>query len=99
MAKPARSADSTVRVDRATSGPISRLAQETGLPRKEIVARAVEELRRHRILLALNSGFAAMKKDSAAWREELEERADWAGVSVEWARRRSRRSKIGFESF
>jgi predicted transcriptional regulator len=77
MAKSIRPADSTVRVDRATSGAISRLAQETGLPRKEIVALAVERLRRHRILVSANAGFAAMRKDSAAWREELEERAGW----------------------
>jgi hypothetical protein len=77
MAKPARSADSTVRVNRATIGAISRLAQETGLPQKEIVALAVERLRRHRILASANAGFAAMKKDSLAWREELEERRGW----------------------
>jgi predicted transcriptional regulator len=86
MAKPARSADSTVRVDRATSGAIARLAQETGLPRKEIVALAVERLRRDRILASANAGFAAMKKDSGAWREELEERASWETTLVDGLR-------------
>lgn len=77
MAKPARSADTTVRVDRATSSAIAYLARETGVARKEIVALAVERLRRQRILESANAGFAAMKKDAAAWREELDERRSW----------------------
>ena len=66
-----------MRVDRATSGVIARLAREIGVARKEIVALAVERLRRHRVLESANAGFAAMKRDSAAWRDELEERAGW----------------------
>lgn len=84
--KPARSLDSTVRVDRATSGAISRLARETGLPRKEIVAVAVERLRRHRILTSANAGFAAMKRVPTAWREELEERTGWEATLADGLR-------------
>lgn len=75
--KPGRSADTTVRVDRATSSAIARIARETGVARKEIVALAVERLRRQRVLESANAGFAAIKKDSAAWSEELEERGIW----------------------
>jgi hypothetical protein len=77
MGTPSRSGDTTVRVDRSTSGVISRLSREIGLPRKEIIALAVERLRRHRVLASANAGFAAMKRDSAAWRDELEDRAGW----------------------
>ncbi|HEY6065013.1 MAG TPA: toxin-antitoxin system protein [Thermoanaerobaculia bacterium] len=77
MGKLARSNDSTVRVDRATSGAIARLARETGMARKDIVALAVERLRRQRILAAMNAGFAALRKDAAAWRDEIEERSAW----------------------
>lgn len=77
MAKPARSADTTVRVDRVTSSAIAYLARETGVARKEIVALAIERLRRQRILESANAGFAAMKKDAGVWREELDERGAW----------------------
>lgn len=77
MAKPARSADTTVRVDRATSSAIADLARETGVARKEVVALAVERLRRHRILESANAGFAAMKRDTGVWREEVDERGSW----------------------
>jgi hypothetical protein len=77
MAKPARSADTTVRVDRATSSAIADLARETGVARKEVIALAVERLRRHRILESANAGFAAMKRDAGIWREELDERGSW----------------------
>lgn len=76
MAKDIRSGDSTVRVDAATSAAISRFARESGLPRTKIVALAVEQLRRKRIMESANAIFAAMKKGSA-WREELEEREIW----------------------
>ena len=77
MAKPARSVDTTVRVDRATSSAIADLACETGVARKEVVALAVERLRRHRILESTNTGFAAIKRDARVWREELDERESW----------------------
>lgn len=56
---------------------LDRLARETGLVKKEIIARAVERMRRDRILEAANAGFAAMKSDAAAWSEELRERRRW----------------------
>jgi hypothetical protein len=37
----------------------------------------VEQLRRQRVLESANAGFAAIKRDSAAWREELKERGIW----------------------
>ena len=75
--KSGRSADTTVRVDRSTSSAIARIAREAGVARKEIVALAVEQLRRQRVLESANAGFAAIKRDSAAWREELEDRGIW----------------------
>jgi hypothetical protein len=77
MEKRTRSQDTTVRVDRRTSETIARLAKETGIARKDVVAQAVERLRRQRILESANIGFAAMKGDVAGWREELDERESW----------------------
>ena len=80
MASP-RSGDTTVRVDRATSAALARLAKETGAPRRELIALAVERLRRQRVLESANAGFAAMKKDRDALRDELEERRRWESAS------------------
>jgi hypothetical protein len=53
------------------------LARKTSVARKEIGALAVEQRRRQFVLESANAGFAAIKKDSAAWSKELEERRLW----------------------
>ena len=75
--EPIRSPDTTVRVGRRTSAAIARLARESGVARKDVVAQAVERLRRHRLLESVNQGFAAMKKERGAWRDEVDERQSW----------------------
>lgn len=75
--KTGRSPDTTVRIDRTTSGAIARIARESGVARKEVVAIAVERLRRQRVLESANAGFAAVKRDSDDWSKQLEERALW----------------------
>ena len=69
--------DTTVRIDKKTSAALARLAKETGRAKKEIVARAIDRMRRERILEAANAGFAAQKADPEAWAAELAERAEW----------------------
>jgi len=69
--------DTTVRIDRRTSSTLDRLARETGVAKKEIIARAVEQIRRERILEKANAGFAAMKNNPGEWSEELRERRRW----------------------
>ena len=66
-----------MRVDRHTSAAIARLAREAGVARKDIIAKAVENLRRQRLLESVNQGFAAMKRERGAWRDEVEERQKW----------------------
>ncbi len=39
--------------------------------------RAIEQYRRQRFLEELNAGFAALRNDPEAWKEELEEREEW----------------------
>src|SRR5450432_4021660 len=69
--------DANVRIDKRTDRLLDSLAKETGQAKKDIVARAIERLRRDPILDAMNAGYAAMKADSAAWRRELDERGVW----------------------
>jgi hypothetical protein len=78
-----RSPDTTVRIDRATSSAIARIARESGVARKEVVALAVERLRRQRVLESANAGFAAMKRDSGDWSRELEERGFWESTGAD----------------
>lgn len=66
-----------MRVDRRTSTAIARLARESGVSRKDVIAKAVENLRRHRLLESVNRGFAAMKRERGTWRDELDERQKW----------------------
>jgi methionine synthase II (cobalamin-independent) len=69
--------DTTVRIDRKTSAILESLARKKGQAKKEIIARAVERLRREEILDAANAGYATLKGDPGSWREELDERAPW----------------------
>jgi len=63
-------ATTTVRIDDRTNTTLDRLAQETGLAKKDLIRAAVERLRRERILTSANAGFAALRGDSVAWSEE-----------------------------
>lgn len=74
---PARVIDTTVRIDKGTSATLDSLAKKKGQTKKDIIAQAVERMRREEILEAANVGYAAMKSDPVAWREELGERALW----------------------
>jgi predicted transcriptional regulator len=77
MATSARAHDKMLRIDRRTDSVLSKLAKETGRAKKDLIAHAVERMRRERLLDAMNAGFAALKRDPAAWAEELEERLGW----------------------
>jgi predicted transcriptional regulator len=74
---PARVNDTTIRIDKGTSATLDSLAKKKGESKKDIIARAVERMRREEILEDANVGYAAMKSDPVVWREELEERALW----------------------
>jgi predicted transcriptional regulator len=82
MSVTARTHDTTVRIDKRTNSTLDRLARERGEAKKELIARAVERMRRDEMLEALNAGYAAMKADPDAWREEVEESALWESSSV-----------------
>jgi predicted transcriptional regulator len=83
MRAPARVDDTTVRIDKRTSAILDDLARTKGKAKKEIIARAIERMRREEILNAANAGYAAMKIDPAVWREELEERAVWESTTAD----------------
>jgi hypothetical protein len=46
-------------------------------PTRSPISQAVDLQRRKRILESANAGFAAMKREVTAWREELDDRKNW----------------------
>ena len=67
----------TVRVGSPTYDALRDLSRETGQSIQHVIALAVEEYRRHRILEMTNNAYAALREDPDEWREVLEERELW----------------------
>lgn len=70
-------ASPTVRVPEQTREILRELSNQSGVPIADLVARAVEKLRREYFLEATNKAFAALREDPVAWAAELQERAEW----------------------
>ncbi len=72
-----------VRVSEAAWRALKDLSERCGRTMQEIVDRAVEDYRRKLFLEEANRAFAALRKDSVAWQEELEERRAWDAVMAD----------------
>ena len=72
-----------VRVDERTHQTLRRLAKEMHTPMQEVVAVAIERLRRQRILELTNEAYAVLRADSVAWSEIEEERALWENTLMD----------------
>lgn len=70
----------TVRIRQDTHRTLRDIAVRTGRSLPDILEEAVESLRRQSFLQGLAADFSALREDSEAWQEELEERAAWDGV-------------------
>jgi len=66
-----------VRVTDETHAALRDLSRELDEPMQAVLARAVEEYRRHRILELSNQAYAALRADPIAWQEIQEERVAW----------------------
>jgi hypothetical protein len=66
----------TVRIDQETHGVLKRIALAEGQPLHHVLAEAVEGLRRHRFLAAVNHGYEDARR-SPGWEGMLAERAEW----------------------
>jgi predicted transcriptional regulator len=73
-------ATSTVRIRKETRDTLREIASRTGRSMPDILHQAVEKLRRQEFLRGLSEDFAALRDDSEAWQEELDERAAWDGT-------------------
>jgi len=70
-------ATTSVRIDGTTHDVLRQLAQEAGVPMREVLERAVECYRRQRFVEEANAAYAALRADGQAWQEEREEREAW----------------------
>ncbi len=66
-----------VRVSNTTHQMLRSLSKEVGESMQTIIEEAIEQYRRRIFLEGLNQDFKALKEDSEAWQEELEERKMW----------------------
>lgn len=67
----------TIRVPEPTREILRDLSRQSGEPISDLVAKAVERLRREYFLEATNRAFANLREDPGAWQEELDERDEW----------------------
>jgi predicted DNA-binding protein len=68
---------STVRITKGTKEILDEIASREGRPKSVILAEAVERYRRERFFRSLNDGYARLKADEKAWKDELKEREPW----------------------
>ena len=67
----------TVRVTDETREILREIAKSEGVSMQAVLEHAVEEYRRQRFLERVNTSYASLRKDRAAWSENLAESADW----------------------
>jgi hypothetical protein len=70
-------ATTTIRVAITDRNAAQELAKQTGQSQLEVVHEALEIYRRSLLLASMNQGFAELRRDPAAWEEEMSEREGW----------------------
>jgi hypothetical protein len=68
---------SNVRISESTHAALRSLATEGGETMQAVLDRAVEEYRCRRLWDQVEVAASDLRKDSAAWKEELTERQAW----------------------
>jgi hypothetical protein len=67
----------TIRIAEADHAVLSEMSKTSGKPMSAILADAIQELRRTRLLRQTNEAYARLRQDPKAWREETAERSLW----------------------
>mgnify|MGYP001128086474 CR=1 FL=1 len=67
----------TVRVSEETHRALKEISEARQESMTDVLAEAVERLRREELIRRTNEAYAALQKDSKAWEELLSERAEW----------------------
>ena len=66
-----------VRIRSRTYLALREIAERTGQSMQDVLDQAVEALRRRVMLEEANVAYAALRRNRARWRQELQERAAW----------------------
>lgn len=67
----------TTRITAQAHEKLRRLAEESGQTMLEILDQALEEYRRHHLLVESNKAYSFLRSKPEAWGEEIEERSAW----------------------
>jgi predicted DNA-binding protein len=67
----------TVRISEKTHEDLRSIANQTGEPMAEVLAKAIESYRRKVFMEQFNAAYAALHADSKAWQQEQDEHATW----------------------
>lgn len=70
----------TIRVTWQTHQLLQELARQSDSSMQTVLAQALEQYRRQRLLEATNTAYAALRADAAAWAALERERAAWDGT-------------------
>ncbi len=66
-----------VRMGVDTYEKLTQLSKKSGISKQRVLDMALERYKRDQIMDEANRAYEAIKKDPAAWKEELDERALW----------------------
>jgi predicted transcriptional regulator len=69
--------EATIAVSEGTRKKLQELAEQSGRPVAEVLARAVEEYHSRQFWEAVNRGYAELRADTEAWAAEEAERRAW----------------------
>jgi predicted transcriptional regulator len=67
----------TVRISQRSHKTLRELAKRTNQPMLAVLDQALSEFQRKCFWEQTNAAYAALRKDSETWKEELAERAAW----------------------
>ena len=67
----------TVRISSTAHEALKEMSSVAGEPMPAILDRAIEHYRRKQFLEGLSADFERLRRDPKAWRQEVEERAQW----------------------
>lgn len=67
----------SIRIDESALAVLREIAHKQGQPLQTVLKKAIDSYRREKFLEEANAGFAALRSDPEAWREEQQEREFW----------------------
>ena len=72
-----------IRLTEEANSHLDELAQDTGQSKQELMSAAIKMLAADYFFKKADQAYAALKKDSKAWKEELAERAEWETAQLD----------------